>query len=180
MQWSIKTVATLYLFVCKHEFDWVVKPVVDNSSESTDTHLPECIASLILLLLFVNLQDFLVDLLYVHVGQEGGSVLANCLGMFPCSSCSLSFANNGLFFRCHLHISFCIFSFWCFAPLCSSPFQSLRSCMRSLIYFFCFIIILEACGTIYIMPAVIVLDVCANCCLKLTFVIGDLPVVQYG
>ena len=85
MQWSIKTVATLYLFVCKHVFDWVAKPVVDNSSESTDTHLPECIASLILLLLFVNLQDFLVDLLYVYVGQEGCSLLANCLGMFPCT-----------------------------------------------------------------------------------------------
>jgi len=75
-------------------FNWAVKQAVEDSKESKDTHSPGCVASLNLLLFFLYLQGFLVELLYVNVGQKGGSLVANCLGMFPCSSNSLSLEND--------------------------------------------------------------------------------------
>jgi len=76
-------VAILYRLLVRIPFNWAVKPAVDDSNEFTDRDSPGCLASLILLLMFLYLQGFLVDMLYVHVGEKGGSMVANCLGMFP-------------------------------------------------------------------------------------------------
>jgi len=71
-----------------------IKPVVEDSNVSTETHCPGLVVSLSLLLPFLFLEGFLAAVLYAHVGQKGMSVAFNSFGDLPCNNINMIFVND--------------------------------------------------------------------------------------